>query len=339
MESSPIISIIIPVFNADLYLTKCIDSVLNQTFVGIELILVNDGSTDSSGLICSGYSVKDKRVKVIHKKNGGVSSARNAGLDAAVGDYIGWVDADDFIAPDMFEFLLDLIKSHSADIAECSYAEINDGAVNPAQFGGNLEVGTGNFLLDKFIVGDIFYGLSTKLFKKRIFENVRFPQGRIFEDTWLTLRICLGSYKYVRSPQVKYYYNQTPDSIIRSAVSPRKAREYIYILESQLDLVDAKVSDTVIRGHLYQRIMEKSVCWYLGLALSEDSLIRKVYSRMYLNRMNWPVLKLLRSNKIPLKNKITFALCKLRLGFLPYCIKRALSKKGLHKKMIPIGGF
>ncbi len=339
MESSPIISIIIPVFNADIYLIKCIESVLNQSFVDFELILVNDGSTDNSGLICNDYSVKDLRVKVIHKKNGGVSSARNAGLDAAKGDYIGWVDADDFIAPDMFEFLLYLIQSHDADISECSYAEIKDEEVKPAQFGGKLEVGTGNFLLEKFIAGDIFYGLCTKLFKKGIFEKVRFPQERIFEDTWLTLEICLGSYKYVRDPQVKYFYNQTPGSIIRSNVSQRKAREYIYILESQLDLVNAKVNDAVTMDRLHQRIMEKSVFWYLGLALSGNPLIRNVYARVYLERMNWPVSKLLQSSKIPLKNKITFTLCRLRLGFLPYYIKKSLSKKNLHKEMIRVVGF
>ena len=321
MKSEKKISIIIPIFNARQHLAKCIESILNQTYSNFELILINDGSTDNGGKICNEYAARDERIRVIHKKNGGVSSARNAGLDAAKGDYIGWVDADDYIAPDMFKFLLELMEEHKADISECGYAQVKDGVIAPAEFGNGLEIGSGDFLIEKFIVGDIYYGIWNKLFKKELFDRVRFPNGRIFEDTWLTLYFCLERKKYVRNPEVKYFYEQTKDSIIRSIVSPRKAREYIYILENQLKLVNEKVDDPVLKNRLYQRIMEKSVFWYLGLALSEKNLIRKVYSRAYQKRMKWPIIKLLNSVEIPLKNRASFLISKIGFNELLYKIK------------------
>ena len=115
------ISIIIPVYNVETYIHKCIGSVLAQTYRNIEVILVDDGSPDNSGIICDEYAKKDKRVIVIHKKNGGLSDARNAGIDAATGDYIVFVDSDDYIAPDMIEKLYETQKRNNADITVCGY--------------------------------------------------------------------------------------------------------------------------------------------------------------------------------------------------------------------------
>ena len=118
------ISIIVPVYNVERYLGKCINSILNQTFADFELILVDDGSTDRSGYICDDYKKKDNRIKVIHKENGGLSSARNAGLDIAKEKYIGFVDSDDFINKNMYEFLYKDIKVNNSDIAICDYEEV-----------------------------------------------------------------------------------------------------------------------------------------------------------------------------------------------------------------------
>ena len=115
------ISIIIPVYKTEPYLRKCVDSVLAQTYTNLEVILVDDGSPDDCGKICDEYAAKDSRVKVIHKENGGLSSARNCGLDVATGKYIGFVDSDDWIDPDMYETLLGLLLRYDADIAEGSY--------------------------------------------------------------------------------------------------------------------------------------------------------------------------------------------------------------------------
>src|ERR1035437_5330472 len=141
MNSFPPISIIVPIYNIERYLSKCIDSILVQTFINFELILVNDGSTDNCGKIINEYAQKDSRIVVIHKKNGGVSSARNAGLDLAQGEYIGWVDADDYIATDMYETLYHLAIDYNADISECNYAQAIGNILTKSEFGNGIESG------------------------------------------------------------------------------------------------------------------------------------------------------------------------------------------------------
>ncbi|UOK56378.1 glycosyltransferase [Bacillus sp. OVS6] len=116
----PAISIVVPIYNVEKYLHKCIDSILSQNFTDLEIVLVNDGSTDSCGRICDEYSIKDNRVKVIHKKNGGLSDARNTGIEISTGDFIGFVDSDDWVEPNMYETLYNLCISNSADISTCS---------------------------------------------------------------------------------------------------------------------------------------------------------------------------------------------------------------------------
>ena len=120
-ETSPLISIIVPVYDVEPYLRKCIDSILIQSYRDLEIILVDDGSPDNCGAICDEYAEKDKRIKVIHKKNGGLSDARNAGLDIATGEYIGFVDSDDWVMPDMYEYLYKAVKEYDADMSVCGY--------------------------------------------------------------------------------------------------------------------------------------------------------------------------------------------------------------------------
>lgn len=119
------ISIIVPVYNVEKYLNRCLDSILNQTFTDFELILVDDGSTDNSGIICDEYKTKDNRIKVIHKENGGLSSARNAGLDIARGRYIGFVDSDDFISKDMYQILYNEAEKNKADMIMCEFKKVD----------------------------------------------------------------------------------------------------------------------------------------------------------------------------------------------------------------------
>ena len=124
MKNRPIISIIVPVYNVESYLERCINSILNQTFKNFELILVDDGSTDKSGEICDSFAGYDKRIRVIHKKNGGLSSARNVGLDVSIGKYIGFVDSDDWIDEFMYEKLYrNMIKTKS-DIVICNFSRV-----------------------------------------------------------------------------------------------------------------------------------------------------------------------------------------------------------------------
>ena len=116
-----VISVIVPVYKVEKFLDRCINSIIQQTFTNLEIILVDDGSPDRSGEICDEWKMKDKRIRVIHKENGGLSDARNKGLDVATGDYVAFIDSDDWIDPDMFQLLYDATQKYQADIAECSW--------------------------------------------------------------------------------------------------------------------------------------------------------------------------------------------------------------------------
>ena len=122
-KNEPLISIIVPVYNVEKYLSKCIDSIINQTYKNIEIILIDDGSTDSSGAICDKYALVDSRIHVLHIENSGVSNARNVGLNHATGDYIGFVDSDDYIEPNMYELLLEELIADDVDVVQCNHAE------------------------------------------------------------------------------------------------------------------------------------------------------------------------------------------------------------------------
>ena len=143
IDESPLISIIIPVYNVAPFLSQCIQSVLDQTYTHLEVIIVDDGSTDESPAICDKFAKLDTRIKVIHKKNGGLSDARNAGLDIASGDFIGFVDSDDWIDNDMYETLYNLISQYGADISACThYLEYEDG--RPTVYRSKEEIMTFN---------------------------------------------------------------------------------------------------------------------------------------------------------------------------------------------------
>lgn len=215
------ISIIVPVYNVEQYLEKCINSVLNQTYSNIEVILVDDGSTDSSGNICDKYSLIDRRVSVIHKCNGGLSSARNAGLSSSTGDFIGFVDSDDWISNDMYEYLYSLLIKSNADVVSASYVKTVDPYLNfNNSYCEHLITGSSN-ILKYFFSSDIMnqnndYPVWTKLYKREFFSNTKFPEGKIYEDIIMNYNILQKCNIYVKSSKLVYAYYQRPMSITKS---------------------------------------------------------------------------------------------------------------------------
>lgn len=212
--SDPKISVIVPVYKVEPYLRKCLDSIVNQTYRNLEIILVDDGSPDSCGVICDEYAARDERIKVIHKANGGVASARNAGLDAATGDYIGWVDSDDWIEADMYEYLLKNALEQDADVAVCSRTErypdrdVFWGWDSPQLW--NRERALGYLLEDK----ELRSYLCDKLWRRELFADIEFPEGQIYEDIVITCRLILKAERVIALPESKYNYRQRADSIV-----------------------------------------------------------------------------------------------------------------------------
>ena len=221
-EKAPLLSIIVPVYKVENYLPKCIDSILAQTFTDFELILVEDGSPDNCPALCDAAAEKDARVRVIHQKNGGLSAARNAGLDAARGAWIGFVDSDDYIAPEMYEVLHQAVQSTGADLALCDYAEVDEAGTPCPPMHVSLSEGelTGQELL-KRASGLMVQLAWNKLYRRAIFTQLRYPEGKLNEDLFLIPEVCLQIQKAVVVPKALYYYVQRGGSIMNESKTLR----------------------------------------------------------------------------------------------------------------------
>jgi glycosyltransferase involved in cell wall biosynthesis len=219
--SSGVISIIIPVYNTGQFLNRCVESVLQQSYRNIEVLLIDDGSTDNSGKLCDEWEKKDARIRTIHKENGGLSDARNAGLDAASGEFIAFVDSDDYIAPDMIQKLYDAIKKNNAEMSICRFLFVDEKGT-PIR-GKNKRIpeiegtfSTHDVLKQAAEIGWYYTVAWNKLYKRSLFSEIRFPKGRLHEDLFvshLLLELC-GT--VVCISEVGYYYVQHEGSILKN---------------------------------------------------------------------------------------------------------------------------
>ena len=239
------VSIIVPVYQVEKYVRQCVDSILAQTFTDFELILVDDGSKDMSGQICDEYARMDTRVKVIHKENGGAADTRNRGMDQAVGNYVMFVDSDDYIAPTMLECLYRNMLNENADIAACNYLYFfendrqKDFAINVQS---EVLTGTEIFYYRK---NERNYGFWTvvwnKLMKRETVGKVRFRSGKYYEDEFWANEIYQMDIKIVTIPECLYYYRQHENSTMRQKKIARsldlieayQERIYIYLQEQK----------------------------------------------------------------------------------------------------------
>lgn len=209
------VSVIVPVYNMEKYLSRCVDSILAQTYADLEVILVDDGSKDSSAAICDQYAERDGRIKVVHKANGGLSSARNAGLDLAKGDYIGFVDSDDYISPEMYSVLCHHIENSDCEIANVMYVRADEnGRTTPSKVPHNTdkEIEAEQFAKELMLhTGDV--SVCTKLFRAELFKNIRFPEGKLNEDLLFILDVLGGVKKIAFAAHVGYFYFTRSGSI------------------------------------------------------------------------------------------------------------------------------
>ena len=251
----PLISVIVPVYKSEKYLDKCVESIVNQTYKNLEIILVDDGSPDNCPQICDEWAKRDSRIKAIHKENGGVSSARNAGLDNSSGEYIGFVDGDDFIENDFYEFLYDNLAENSADISFCSFKTLDEKTGEYAQsnnYGIAEKSLAGEELLSEFFSsckGELV-SFCNKIIKRSLFDGLRFPQGRVFEDWTLAPMIYSRCVKAVFSPEYKYCYVVHQGSIMRTQTVKRFADcvsadydHYCFFNNRGIETYNSQISD------------------------------------------------------------------------------------------------
>lgn len=294
-----LISVIVPVYNVEEYLKKCIDSIINQTYLKLEIILVDDGSTDNSGIICDSYEEKDKRIIVIHKENGGLSDARNKGLDVARGKYITFVDSDDYIEKNYVEFLYNLIIEKDVSIvAGSNCREYPEKTIN-AGTGVNIFL-TAKEALEKMLYEDDFDTSAWgKLYKKDLFDDVRFPKGRIYEDMATTYKVIDKVSKVYLSSYPIYHYIVRSTSLSNKN-SKKKNEDFIlstkemgdYILNKYPDLENAVMRRT-IKSYIYILL---TIVYYEKRPTEEYYTIKK-----YIKRNRKDVLK---NKKISKKDRL-----------------------------------
>ena len=235
-----LISIIVPVYNVEKYLEKCVISIISQTYKNIEIILVDDGATDNSGKICDELKEKDKRIQVIHKKNGGLSDARNAGLKIARGEYIGFVDSDDYIEKDMFETLYKLNKENNADISIVSFYELYGGKIIGVRDSKKLEILDKIEAMKELLIDTKIQSYAwNKLFKKELFKDIIFPTNKNFEDIATTLLLFEKANKIVLLESPKYYYVRRDDSII-GVKNYKTYKDYLDVIHNKYLYLDGK---------------------------------------------------------------------------------------------------
>lgn len=321
-----LISIIVPVYNVEEYLGQCIESVLNQSYQNLEIILIDDGSTDNSGLICDEYKKRDQRIQVIHKKNGGQSSARNVGLNIAKGCYVGFVDSDDWIEQNMYEILHKNICLYDADIATCSYIlEYKEINMSVAAFKKPIvklfEKKDEKMLLKSFLNHKLYFsGPWDKLYRKNIFNNIRFPENQFYEDNYIALEVMLKAERIVVGDGQYYHYRQNINSTTKS-----------YSEKKYQDAIKAEMHNVEIVKHFYPDLVK---CAYAPLYLryfqfldllifdhgSSSETIQSIRSNIQNNIKNIMFLE-----NLNIKEKIALAMMATNLDI--YKKVRSLQKK------------
>ena len=211
MNKQPLVSIIIPIFKVEQYLRPCVDSVINQTYKNLEIILVDDGSPDKCPEICDDYATKDQRIKVIHKRNGGLSDARNSGIEMANGNYLSFVDSDDIIHNQMIEMLMKpLLEDVDLKISACQLVRFSEDIIIP--YCEVIHFSTIDY--NEFLTKPLYMVAVGKVYKKNLFNDIKYPIGRVHEDEFTTYKICYLAKKIAYTESQFYFYRQREGSIM-----------------------------------------------------------------------------------------------------------------------------
>lgn len=242
------ISVIVPVYNVEKYLNRCVDSILNQTMQDLEIILVDDGSTDSSGMICEDYKEKDARIKVIHKKNGGLSDARNVGEKNATADYVIFLDSDDYIHQEMLETLYVPIKEQGVEVSVCGVFNVYNEKEIPQYSKLEKFVCTGSEAFGLILEGNKIPGtICNKMIKKELADKICFPVGRLYEDVFYTLKLMPLVKQVHVTTKPMYYYVHRQGSITTSRFKEADM-DIVYAYKETMELIKKQYPELILQA-------------------------------------------------------------------------------------------
>lgn len=259
---------IVPVYNVEKYLRKCVESIKNQTYQNLEIILVDDGSPDNCGEICDELAKSDSRIRVIHKENGGLSDARNAGMDASTGDYIGFVDSDDFVDEDFYETLVDNLEKYNADISCCRYSNVwEDGKKEPVGNDGEVHIYEGLEALKEYLYGKAMDPFAcNKLYKAELLGNAiysdnyfRFIKGILSEDNPFCIELYKKTNTVVLVGASKYNYPQAREGAITNSKISQKRIEAVHYWDK------VRIDCHEHYPELEKYALRRQVLFYIGL--------------------------------------------------------------------------
>lgn len=307
------ISVIIPVYNTELYLRRCLESVINQTYTNLQIIIIDDGSTDNSLKICTEYAQNDNRLIVYSQNNRGVSAARNKGLDMATGDYIAFVDSDDFIENDMFAKLLNTMVNNEADIIVCGikvYSETSESGhfIDKGCVVKN-EILNRNEMFDKLIIDDFWHYVMTqvKLYKSQIFDNLRFTEEYIYEDEIIFHRIVDKCNKIVTIEDKMYCYRCNSESITKKGVSIR-VMDKVKAFEDRLEYFDTNYKNDLIMEKMANNLWGTIITYFFKFdnSIENEKYLKRAY-KSFRNSLKY-LLKYVKCSKKEKMIMILFAI-------------------------------
>lgn len=317
--SNPLISVIVPVYNVEKYLSRCLDSIISQTYKNLEIIVVDDGSTDDSRKLCDRYAEKDERIKVFHKKNGGLSDARNYGIERAHGEYISFIDSDDWVETKYIKVLYEGLCDSSCDISMVKHFIDYPNKTIDTGTGNKIKL-TPHDCLDKMLYQeDIDVSAWAKLYSKNLFKNISFPKGCLFEDSATTYKLIDKSNAIYLNSMPLYHYVIRKESITNKAFS-RKDFDIIKSTSEMAEYVVDKYPDLVAGCN--RRLMYAHLSAFRKYAISKN---RKDFSEegaelFYYIRKNRK--KVLKDKRIPNRDRwalrLAFSNRSLLLGTLVY---------------------
>jgi glycosyltransferase involved in cell wall biosynthesis len=298
----PLISVVLPVYNVEVYLKKCLETVVNQTYKNLDIILVDDGSTDNSGEICDEYAKKDRRIHCFHKKNGGLSDARNYGISQAQGDYITFIDSDDTVDHDMIEYLYYLINKFNCRLSLCTHNIVTQNGHKITHLGdGTEESLTAEKALESMLYhGKVDTSAWAKLYDIHIFDEINYPVGKLFEDIGTTYKTFIAAGKVACGYNPKYNYFVRNNSIVTSSFSEKKLDLLEMTDEMAKDVVSYYPSLTaaVLRRRVYARFSTLNQMYNLTLKNKQKQDI--------INFIKNEGKKILSDNKAPIRDKLAY---------------------------------
>ncbi len=324
---SELVSVIVPIYKVEAFLDRCVQSILNQTYSNLEVILVDDGSPDNCGRMCDEYALKDSRVRVIHKENGGLSDARNAGIAKATGAYITFIDSDDYVEADYVQVLYDTLKRGKAMMAISSHRVLYDGGMVLSKGTDENTVLDPATVLDRMLYHeDIDLSAWGKLYARQLWENVRFPKGRLFEDAATTYKLMDKCSRIAVDSKETYNYIIRQNSISNNEFSPKKM-DLIVSTGEMCRYVRSKYPKLAPAAD--RRLMYAYLSTLSQLAMSKKRFPKEQKELMsYIKKNGKTVLK---DKRAPKRDKMGIIMTKFGFGFYKIAWKMYVKLTGRKK--------